>query len=95
MSVGKPRAVEPREAKYLMAIQAVTFGVYEVSFRSKDGRQLTSIARVRPSDDIVDSDPAVVSFDSEDVGKQIMLGLIQIQPICKAVMAFHRAQRNS
>lgn len=87
----QPPSVEVDEAK-IRLIEFHSYGVYRIELSSSNGGLLNTIGRV--SDVSVEAGKViqVVNFDSEEVGKQIMMGNIDPQPICHAIIAFHLAQ---
>jgi hypothetical protein len=93
MMDSKRQSVDALAVKYICSIKRLEYRTYEIELASKDGDRLISIARVERA--AFDKEAESVTFDSEDVGKQVMLGLIYIRSVCSAVVALHRAQPES
>ena len=77
--------------KYLRLIEYISNGVYRVELASMTGEILSTISRVSKIDAKNDDAQPVINFDSEEFGKQMMRGLINIRPICHAIATFHAA----
>ena len=93
MTDSKQQGVDILAAKFIRSIKRIDYGCYEIELVSKTGAKLTSIARVARSG--LDRHPESVTFDSDDVGKHVMQGLIYVRSVCSVVAALHRAQPES
>lgn len=90
MKEATSRAVDKNSLKQLRKIEFVEYGVYRIELMATNRGGLSTICRVA-SVDMDGTATQTINFDSEEFGKQVMMGCILSMPICQAISAFHKA----